>query len=206
MRDESEQLLQSAKMGGQAELGRLLSLYANYLKIIAQTQLDRRVRRRVSPSDLVQETLLEAHRDFGEFRGDTDAEFVGWLRQILVHNLIRVSEKHLQADKRDVRREVYLQRLHASVEQSNSRFEFVLADKIGSPSSHAGRNERLRLLADAVADLAPDQRQVILLRHIEGLQFADVALQMERSAGACRMLWIRAMDQLRLKLQGMELE
>lgn len=183
-----------------------MSLYANYLKIIAQSQLDRRLRRRVSPSDLVQDTLMEAHRDFQDFRGNTDAEFVGWLRQILIHNLIRASERHFLADKRDIRREVYLQKLHASVEQSNSRFEFVLADKLGSPSSEVGKLERLRFLADAIADLPPDHRQIIVLRHLEGLQFATIAEQMERSAGACRMLWLRAMDQLREKLKRMGVE
>ncbi len=206
MSSEILTLLHDAKRGGVKEQGKLLSLYSNYLKIMAQSQLDRRIRRRVSPSDLVQETLLEAHRDFSDFRGVTNAEFVGWLRRILVHNLIRVAEKHLQADKRDVRREVYIHRLNASIEHSNSRFEQVLAAPTLSPSSEMGRHERLRLLADAIAGLPAVQRQVIVLRHIEGLPFAEIALQMERSSGACRMLWLRAMDQLREKLDGMEFE
>lgn len=206
MTSELLTLLHEAKRGGATEQGKLLSLYSNYLKILAQTQLDRRIRRRVSPSDLVQETLLEAHRDFLDFRGVTNAEFVGWLRRILVHNLIRVTEKHLQADKRDVRREVYIHRLHASMENSNSRFEHVLAGRLESPSSELGRHERMRLLADAIAVLPAEQRQVILLRHIEGLPFAEVAQQMERTSGACRMLWLRAMDHLRASLNGAELE
>lgn len=199
-------LLQEAKRGGATQRGKLLSLYSNYLKALAQAQLDRRIRRRVSPSDLVQETLLEAHRDFSDFRGMTNAEFVGWLRRILVHNLIRVTEKHLQTDKRDVRREVYIHRLHQSVEQSNSRFEHVLAGRMESPSSVLDRHERMRLLADAIAELPPEKRQVILLRHIEGLPFAEIAQQMERTSGACRMLWLRAMDQLRASLEGVELQ
>ncbi len=205
MTSEMQVLLHEAKRGGATEQGKLLSLYSNYLKILAQTQLDRRIRRRVSPSDLVQETLLEAHRDFSDFRGATNAEFVGWLRRILVHNLIRVSEKHLQADKRDVRREVYIHRLHGSVEQSNSRLEHILAGRLESPSAQLGRDERMRLLADAIEELPAEQRQVILLRHIEGLPFAVVAEQMERTSGACRMLWLRAMDQLRASLDGAEL-
>lgn len=206
MTSEAMTLLHEAKKGGAREQGKLLALYVNYLKIMAQTQLDRRIRRRVSPSDLVQETLLEAHRDFSDFRGATNAEFVGWLRQILVHNLIRVTEKHLQADKRDVRREVYIHKLNASLEQSSSRFEHVLAAPFESPSSEMGRHERMRLLADAIAELHAEQRKVIVLRHIEGLPFAEIAEQMERSSGACRMLWLRAMDQLRGKLDGMEFE
>ncbi len=206
MTSEMQNLLHEAKKGGAPEKGKLLSLYANYLKIIAQSQLDRRIRRRVSPSDLVQETLLEAHRDFSDFRGLTSAEFIGWLRRILVHNLIRVTEKHLQADKRDVRREVYIHRFHASVEHSNSQLEHVLAGRFESPSKELGRHERMRLLADAIAELSDEKRQVIVLRHIEGLPFAEIASQMERTSGACRMLWLRAMDQLRFSLEGAEFE
>lgn len=206
MTSESLALLHEAKRGGATEQGKLLSLYSNYLKILAQTQLDRRVRRRVSASDLVQETLLEAHRDFSDFRGVTTAEFVGWLRRILVHNLIRASEKHLQTDKRDVRREVYIHRLHATIEQSNSRFENVLVGRNESPSSEMGRHERLRLLADAMAELPTEHRQIIVLRHIEGLPFSDIAKQMDRTSGACRMLWLRAINQLRARLDGAEFE
>jgi RNA polymerase sigma-70 factor (ECF subfamily) len=206
MTSESLALLLEAKRGGTVEQGKLLSLYSNYLKILAQTQLDRRIRRRVSASDLVQETMLEAHRDFSDFRGVTTAEFVGWLRRILVHNLIRVTEKHLQTDKRDVRREVYIHRLHASIEQSNSRLEHVLVGHHESPSSALGRHERMRLLADAMAKLPKDHRQIILMRHIEGLPFAEIATQMDRTSGACRMLWLRAMDQLRASLDGAEFE
>ncbi len=206
MTSESLALLHEAKRGGATEQGKLLSLYSDYLKILAQTQLDRRVRRRVSASDLVQETLLEAHRDFSDFRGVTTAEFVGWLRRILVHNLIRASEKHLQTDKRDVRREVYIHRLHATIEQSNSRFENVLVGRNESPSSEMGRHERLRLLADAMAELPTEHRQIIVLRHIEGLPFSDIAKQMDRTSGACRMLWLRAINQLRARLDGAEFE
>lgn len=206
MTSELRTLLHHAKQGGTAEQGKLLSLYSNYLKIMAQSQLDRRIRRRVSPSDLVQETLLEAHRDFSDFRGVTQGEFVGWLRRILVHNLIRATEKHLQADKRDVRREVYIHQLNASIEHSSSRFEHVLVAPLESPSSELGRHERMRMLADAIAELPAEHRQVIILRHIEGLPFSEIAEQLERSSGACRMLWLRGMDQLREKLDGMEFE
>ncbi len=202
MGSEPQSMLQLARLGEPAEVGKLLSSYTNYLKMLANAQLDRRVRQRVSPSDLVQETLMEAHRDFGAFRGQTDAELVGWLRRILINNLIRASERHLQTEKRDVRREVSLQRLGASLRGSDSRFDIVLADPIGTPSSFIRKEESARLLADALAELPADQYQVVMLRHVDGLPFNDIATQMNRSSGACRMLWLRAMDQLREKLQG----
>src|SRR5687768_17974796 len=74
-------------------LGRLLTLYTNYLKLMVTTQLDTRLRGRVSPSDIVQDTFFEAHRDFNQFRGQSTAEFVAWLRRIVVHNILRVVEQ-----------------------------------------------------------------------------------------------------------------
>ncbi len=74
-RSYRQELLRKAKDGKVGELGNLLNLYTNYLKVLAQSQLDRRVRSRLSPSDLVQDTLMEAHRDFAQFRGDS---FLSW--------------------------------------------------------------------------------------------------------------------------------
>ncbi len=193
-------LLAAARDGSIESLGQLLQTYVSYLKLLAQTQLVANVRVRVSPSDVVQETLLEAHRDFGKFRGGSEGEFLAWLRQILVNNLSRAVEQHLLADKRDVRREVSLEHLGASLERSTLRLGAVLADNLPSPSSNAQTQESLTALADALIELSPDYRTVIILRHLEGLPFSMVAERMQRTAGATRMLWLRAMDQLRERL------
>jgi RNA polymerase sigma-70 factor (ECF subfamily) len=192
-----DELLASAREGSVESLGELLQTYTSYLKLLAHTQLVTNVRVRVSPSDIVQETLLEAHRDFLKFRGRSEPEFLGWLRKILVNNLSRAVEQHLLADKRDVRREISLERLGASVERSTLRLGAVLAGNVPSPSSNAQNQENLSALADALIELAPDYRTVIILRHLEGLPFATVAERMDRTPGATRMLWLRAMDQLR---------
>ena len=195
-----ECLLAAARDGSGESLGQLLQTYISYLKLLAHTQLVSNVRVRVSPSDVVQETLLEAHRDFGQFRGGSEPEFLAWLRRILVNNLSRAVEQHLLADKRDVRREVSLEQLGASLERSTLRLGAVLADNLPSPSSNVQNQENLAALADALIDLPPDYRTVIVLRHLEGLPFAEVAERMGRTAGATRMLWLRAMDQLRERL------
>ena len=137
-------LLKGARDGQSQSLGKLLQLYANYLKILASTQLDQNLRGRVSPSDVVQETLFEAHRDFGQFRGSSPNEFVAWLRRIMVHNLASIVEQNLLAAKRDVRREVSLQKVNRSVEQSRARLENILVDRGGSPSSNFEAQERPR--------------------------------------------------------------
>ena len=197
-----DRLLAHAKDGRGEALGALLQLYANYLKLIVLGQLEANLRARVSPSDVVQETFFEAHRDFVQFRGSTTAEFLGWLRRILVNNLCRVVEQHLLAEKRDVRREVSLERLGAALEQSAARLEAILPDPGASPSDSLQRREAEIELADHLAALPADYRDVIVLRHIEALPFEDVGRRMGRSSGAARMLWLRAVKSLRERLDG----
>jgi len=202
---EIDQLFASARAGSTSCLGRLLTLYSNYLKLLIAAQLDDRLRVRVSPSDVVQETFFEAHRDFHQFRGQSTGEFVAWLRKILINNLLHVVEQHLLAEKRDVRREVSLEQMGKRLEQSTARLESLLAQPGDSPSRHAQRNEQEIMLADALAELPGDYRQVILLRHVEGLRFEEVARRMDRSSGAVRMLWLRALEKLRKTFPEREL-
>ncbi len=202
---EIDRLFTSARAGSSSCLGRLLTLYTNYLKLLAATQLDQRLRGRVSPSDVVQDTFFEAHRDFAQFRGQSTGEFVAWLRRIVVNNILRVVEQHVLAEKRDVRREVSLEEIGRRLEQSTVRLETLLAQEADSPSRCATRRENEVMLADALAELPADYREVILLRHIEGLPFEDVARRMDRTAGAVRMLWLRALKKLRESIGKREL-
>lgn len=198
----TEQLFMSARQGSSSCLGQLLALYSNYLKLLVTAQLDNRLRARVSPSDIVQESFFEAHRDFGEFRGQSIGEFVVWLRRIVVNNILRVVEQHVLTEKRDVRREVSLEEIGKRLEKSTVRLETLLAQQAESPSGCAARREDELLLADSLASMPADYRDVIVLRHIEGLSFEQVALRMDRSAGAVRMLWLRALKKMRESLQS----
>lgn len=196
------ELIRDAKAGKPAAVGRLLELYLNYLKILATTQLDPKLRRRVSPSDVVQETVCEAHRDFPMFRGQSEGEFVAWLRQILIHNLARFVELHVLAEKRDIRRELSLNEMRRAVDRSSMQMDALLIGREGTPSGAALKRERGVLLADCLSQLPDDYREVVLLRNFKGLPFKEVAKEMNRSSGAVRMLWLRALEQLREKLSG----
>jgi RNA polymerase sigma-70 factor, ECF subfamily len=198
----ADQLFRAARDGSSSCLGQLLALYTNYLKLLVAAQLDNRLRARVSPSDIVQESFFEAHRDFGEFRGKSMGEFVVWLRRIVVNNILRVVEQHVLAEKRDVRREVSLEEIGRRLEQSTVRLETLLAQEAESPSRCATRREDEIQLADTLARLPADYRDVIVLRHIEGLSFEQVAQRMDRSAGAVRMLWLRALKKMREALES----
>jgi RNA polymerase sigma-70 factor (ECF subfamily) len=199
---KADELFMSARRGSSSCLGQLLALYTNYLKLLVAAQLDTRLRARVSPSDIVQESFFEAHRDFGDFRGNSIGEFVTWLRRIVVNNILRVVEQHVLAEKRDVRREVSLEEIGRRLEKSTVRLETFLAEQAESPSGCAVRREDEILLADKLATMPADYRDVIVLRHIEGLPFEEVATRMDRSAGAVRMLWLRALKKMRESLNG----
>ena len=177
-------------------------MYLNYLKLIARTQLDQKLQARTSASDVVQDTLLEAHRDFPRFRGSRPEEFVAWLRKILVNNLGHIVQRHVIAEKRDVRREVSIDDVGATLERSTARLVAILADRRQSPSSDAQQHEAGLVLADELEGLPDDYRQVVMLRHIEGLPFPEVAQRMGRSPGAVRMLWMRGISQLRVRLES----
>jgi RNA polymerase sigma-70 factor (ECF subfamily) len=202
VRFDREQLLAEARGGRPESLGRLLEPYRNYLALLARTQLDLRVQGRIDASDVVQETFLDACRDFGHFRGMNESEWVAWLRKILIYNLARVVQRQVGAQKRSARREVSLDQHLAALESSSARIETALVGSFSSPSSQAQRSERAARVADQLARLPSDYRDVLVLRNLEGLPFGEVARHMGRSPGAVRILWVRALDQLRHLLQS----
>ncbi|HZW32751.1 MAG TPA: sigma-70 family RNA polymerase sigma factor [Isosphaeraceae bacterium] len=194
-----EELLERARAGDLESFGQLLSRYRNYARLLARTLIGTTLRLRLDPSDLVQETFLEAHRDFSRFAGSTERELLAWLRRILARNLADQARRQ-KAGLRDHRRQVSLE---AILDRSSARMQHALAAVIASPSAAASQREQAVLLADALAGLPPDYREVIILRNIERLRFEEVAARMGRSAGAVRMLWTRALERLSKALEGL---
>jgi RNA polymerase sigma-70 factor (ECF subfamily) len=196
---DPEQLLRLAQGGDREALGQLLELYANYLTLLARMQIGRRLQGKVDAADLVQETFLAAHRDFAKFRGRTEAEFVNWLRQILAANLIDLVRRYCSARRRDVRLE---RQLADELDQSSQAMGLVLAAKQSSPSHQAVRREQAVLLADALKSLPADYAEVIILHHLDGRSFPEVARLMNRSLDSVKKLWVRALARMRDLLEG----
>ncbi len=192
-----DEMINKARVDGNEPLGRLLQLYRNYLSILATTQLNARMQARVSPSDLVQEAMLAAHRDFEQFRGHSEREFLGWLRQILINCLHHAIATHVTAKKRDVRCEVSIDQVNAALERSAVNMANCLADAGPSPSAIVRQREQSVALADQLARLKPQYRDVIVLRNLQGLSFNEVAERMDRKPGSVRMLWLRAMEKFK---------
>jgi RNA polymerase sigma-70 factor (ECF subfamily) len=194
-----EDLLRRARAGDDQALGQLLELYRNYLELLARLQLGRRLQGKVDPSDLVQETFLEAYAAFGQLRGSTEAELIGWLRQMLAHNLASLARRYGGTQRRDVRLE---RQLAAELEQSSRALDHNLVAPHSSPSHQAARREQAVLLADALRNLSEQYREVIILRQLEGKSFPEVARLMGRTLDSVKKLWIRALAQLRDLLGG----
>jgi RNA polymerase sigma-70 factor, ECF subfamily len=151
----------------------------------------------MNPSDLVQETMLAAHGDFGKFRGSSERELLAWLRQILINCLHHAIETHLKAKMRDVRRETSVEQVSAALDRSVVSLAQVLADQGPSPSAPMRQRERAVAFADQLAKLRPQYRDVIVLRNLQGLSFEEVADRMDRKSGTVRMLWLRAIEKLK---------
>jgi RNA polymerase sigma-70 factor (ECF subfamily) len=179
--------------------GAALERYRPYLLLLARLRLDPRLRGKLGASDLVQQTLLEAHQGRGQFRGG-EREEAAWLRQILARNLAN-AVRDLLRDKRDVRRE---QSLEAAVEESSRRLEGWLAAEQSSPGERAERHEQGVRLAAALARLPEAQREALTLHHLEGRPLDEVARLVGRSREAVAGLIKRGLRELRERLREPE--
>ena len=198
MLDPVDDAFRRAQQGEAEALGALLESYRSYLRVLAASQISHRLGRRVSASDIVQDTMLAAHRDFGAFRGESPEQFTAWLRQILSRNLFRAIERHIKTDKRDVRREVSLDQVAGSVDSSAAGLATLIPSDQSTASQIVSRDEQTRRLIDLLEQLPEHYQQVIMLRNFQGMRFDDIAQQMGRTATATRLLWLRAINKLRV--------
>jgi RNA polymerase sigma-70 factor, ECF subfamily len=183
-------------MSDKLGLAEQLPEFRDYLRLLARAQLNPRLQAKLDASDLVQQTLLEAHRDLGQFRGTSPAEMAAWLRQILARNLANAA-RDLGRGKRDVSREESLER---RLEESSVRLESWLADSGLSPSDQVSRNEMLLRLSSALLGLSPAQREAVELRYLHGWALKDIAEHLQRTPAAIAGLLHRGLNELRKQL------
>ena len=164
----------------ESPLPEALEEYRSYLNLLARANLHRELRARLEPSDIVQETLLEAHRDRGQFRGGDRAQLAAWLRRILAHNL-QGAVRDLRRQKRDPRRE---QPLEAAIQDTQVRLESFLADGAPTPSEVLSTHDRLVRVADTLESLPPDQQEAVVLRYWQGLSVNQIAEHMQKTRAA----------------------
>jgi len=177
--------LSTARDGSLATVWDLLALCRSYLLQVAAQRLDPALRAKANPSDLVHETLLEAYRDFANFRGQSEAEWLAWLRQLLVYNLANFERRYFGTAMRQVQREVSLADDADTVPALGP-----------SPSSVLSASELEQAVARQLERLSEHQRLAIIWHHRDGLPFDEIGRRLQRSADAARRLWSRAVDRL----------
>jgi RNA polymerase sigma-70 factor, ECF subfamily len=197
------QLLAALRDGDPAARETILARYRSWLQVLARMQINGRFRGKFDASDIVQQTLLEACRDLPKFRGGTEAELLGWLRKVLAHVLGHEFRRYAGTQRRDISCEVSLEQ---SLAQSSQRLGEMLAISGTSPSQQAANREQEVMLAEVLARLPDDHREVLMLRNLEGLAHEEVAQRMGRSVGAVRMLWVRALARVRKELDSCRAE
>jgi RNA polymerase sigma-70 factor, ECF subfamily len=186
--------LRSARSGSATTVWDLLAAYRGYLLQVAADRLDPALRAKANPSDLVHETLLEAYRDFAQFRGQSEGEWLSWLRRQLVHNLANFERRYFGTAMRQAQREVSLAAGGAA----------AVAAPGPSPSSVVMAGERGRAIEQNLGRLPDDYRLVILWHHRDGLPFDEIGRRLGRSADAARRLWSRAIERLQELVIGHE--
>ena len=180
--------------------GVALEQYRPYLLLLARMQLGRQFPGKLDASDVVQQALLEAHRQRHQFHGGSTPQLLAWLRRILAGTLTDAL-RGLGRAKRDAGRE---RSLEAALDQSAERLEAWVAADHSSPSEQADRNEQLTRLAAALTTLPEAQRTALVLRYCQGCSVADISQQLGRSPTAVAGLLKRGTRQLRDLLQGTE--
>ena len=190
--------LKSAKDGDREAIGKLLQPFWNVLWEQATSQIDENLQAKQAPSDLVQDTLMEANHCFESFRGSTPAELHAWLRSILANNIRDSWRKYAQSEKRQVSREVSLR---DAVELLENRRGLR-----SSPLSEHEKQESKDVLQNAIGNLPIDHATVLRMKHWENLTFDEIAAKMERTKNSVRYLWCQAMEMLseQLKANGDE--
>lgn len=189
----SPEQLQAAHDGSRHALGELLELCRQYLLAIANSELPEDLQGKCGASDLVQQSFLEAQRDFRGFAGTTRADLLRWLRRIMLNNVANVVRDYCRTRKRAAGCEVPLDGMAPR----------VAIDPGPSASSLLMAEERAQALQQAVSRLPEDYAQVIRWRNSERLSFEEIGQRLERSAEAARKLWVRALDQLREQLTSL---
>ena len=175
---------------------RNLEDYREYLRLLAQLQLDQRLQGKIDLSGVVQQTMLEAYQALPKYELQDADHLAAWLKRILANNLSDEIRK-LKTGKRDLSQE---RSLKAELEQSSNRLQAWLAASQSSPSWRAQRQEQALHVSAALAKLPDAQREALLLRHFHGRSLAQIAQHLGRSHAAVAGLLKRGLQQLRTHL------
>ncbi len=191
-----ESLLQRARDGDRDAMNELFESCRAYVGFLARSHVESWIQAKVDSSDLIQQTLMEAHQGFPNFSGQTEGEWIAWLKQILKHNATDFVRRFGAAKRRVT--------LEVAISNGNDSTYFRAAPELSSggesPSQVMVRREQEIEISEALATLPDAYQEVIVLRNLQRLPFDEIAERMERSRPATQMLWMRALKKLQAQL------
>jgi RNA polymerase sigma-70 factor (ECF subfamily) len=195
MSTETDELLDLAASGDRSASHALLARHRERLRRLVDLYLDRRVRGRVDPSDVVQEALTKAYRRLAKYLEERPIAFYPWLRRIAIEQVEKAHRRHLEAQKRSVKREGLCDQPLPNESAFNLANRLIAAGS--SPSRAVEQQELRRRVRDLLGKLPSRDRQVLVLRYLEGLSMSEIADISGDSEAAVKMRHLRALERLR---------
>jgi RNA polymerase sigma-70 factor (ECF subfamily) len=199
-RPDTDQLLDQASQGDSPARQLLLDRHRRRLKRMISLRLSRRLAGRVDPSDVVQDVLLEANRQFPRYLDERPLPFYPWLRQIALQRLTQLHRRHIGARRRSVLRE----EMEIPAWPDDSALELVqrLCSNGSRPDARLERQEIVQQVRQALERLPERDREVLVLRHLEHLPIKQIAAVLQISEAAVYTRHLRALERLGKLLHG----
>jgi RNA polymerase sigma-70 factor, ECF subfamily len=192
---DTDELLRAAEHGDGRARQQLLARHRSRLRQMVAVHLDRRLAARIDPSDVVQETFIDAAMNLSDYLRERPLPFYPWLRQLAWQRLQRLHRDHIQRRRRSVLREQGQSLLFP--DQSADALANRLKASGSSPSGHLIRDEMRRRVQDAMNQLSPNDRELLVMRHLEEMSAAEIGAVLGIGAGAARTRHVRALARLR---------
>jgi RNA polymerase sigma-70 factor (ECF subfamily) len=190
---DAESDIRAALLAAQAEpdrLGSLMEQQRDRLKKLVAFRMDRRLRQRIDPSDVIQETFAEAHKRLPEYLERSNVPFFLWLRLLTQQRLATVTRHHLGRVGRDAERDV-------SLDNTSGAIAVQLVGQRTDPGDAAARAEMCERLKDALEAMNETDREVLALRHFEELSNVETAAVLGIEPAAASKRYVRALEKLR---------
>ena len=194
--DKTETLLVAAKGGDSDAVNRLLERHRASLRQFVEMRLDRKVRRRVDVSDVVQDVMIEANHRLQKYLGDPVMAFHLWMRQIARDRVIDTYRRHRVSAKRSMDKEQAMF-VPAGSEQSSMDLAVQLCDPAMTPAAAATQRELAQQVEGVIAKLEDQDREIIIMRHYEHLTNLEISQVLQMNPPATSMRYLRAVRRLR---------
>jgi RNA polymerase sigma-70 factor (ECF subfamily) len=189
--EETRTLLAQIQDGNSQAFDRLLGHHRSTLRRFIELRLDNRLRARVDPSDVVQETQLEVFHRLSDYLRRRPMPFHLWLRKTAYERLLKVRRHHVETARRTVGREVPLP------DQSSLLLARQLLQPGSSPSQQLARDEMIQRVRLALGQLNDTDREILLMRNFEDLSYQEVGVLLDLDPAAARKRYGRALLRLR---------